>query len=155
MGSCNLCGQVFLINSWLKMHIISKHQTNHKTSLSLAPYGVCSSFVSSGTTEGVWIGDLFEKHEYVFSGITFVSFFSRGYTRAYRCICRKLFFSTWQSNEHKQITCGTQEVAAERICWRDPMVRKPRLLKSTSLSCGMWRTSTSSSTNLSMWLARP
>ena len=64
-------------------------------------------------------------------------------------------FNTWLSNEHKQITCGTQAVAAERMRWRDPMVRKPRLLKSPSLRWGMWRTSTSSSTNLSMWLARP
>ena len=27
-GSCKLCGKDFSIDSWLKMHIISKHQTN-------------------------------------------------------------------------------------------------------------------------------
>ena len=51
----------------------------------------------------------------------------------------RTFFNTWLSNEHKQITCGTQAVAAERMRWRDPMVRKPRLLKSTSLSWGIWQ----------------
>ena len=82
-----------------------------------------------------------------------VSYFSR--EEEHIVVFVKNLFNTWLSNEHKQITCGTQAVAAERMRWRDPMVRKPRLLKSTSLSCGIWRTSTSSSTNLSMWLARP
>ena len=96
------------------MHIISKHQTNHKNSLSLSPSGVCSSFVSSGTTGGSGLAT-YLRNMSTSSGITFISFFSRGYTRAYCCICRKLF----------------------------------------SLRCDIWRTPTSSSTNLSTWLARP
>ena len=117
----------------------------HKTSLSPSSSftsGVCSASVPSGT--------YVKKHKYDFSGIIFLS-----RRRTYRCICRELFSTHDYQMSTKKITCGTQAVAAERMRWRDPMVTKPRLLRSPSLRWGMWRTSTSSSTNLSMLLARP
>ena len=119
----------------------------HKTSLSPSSSftsGVCSASVPSGTSGGSGLATYVKKHKYDFSGIIFLS-----RRRTYRCICRERFFNTWLSDEHKQITCGTQAVAAERMRWRDPMVTKPRLLRSPSLRWGMWRTSTiKSQTNI-------
>ena len=60
-----------------------------------------------------------------------VSYFSR--EEEHIVVFVKNFFNTWLSNEHKQITCGTQAVAAEGMRCRDPMVTKPRLLRSPSL----------------------
>ena len=87
-GSCKLCGEDFSIDSWLKMHIISKHQTNSQD-LSLSPSssftsGVCSASVPSGTSGG--LATYVKKHKYDFSGIIFLSI-----RRTYRCICRELF----------------------------------------------------------------
>ena len=66
-GSCMLCGEDFSIDSWLKMHIISKHQTNSQH-LSLSPSslftsGVCSASVPSGTSGGSGLATYEKKHK--------------------------------------------------------------------------------------------
>ena len=56
-SSCKLCGKYFSMDSWLKMHIIFKHQSIHKTSLSPSSSftsGVCSESVPSCTSGGLW-----------------------------------------------------------------------------------------------------
>ena len=63
-GSCKLCGKDFSIDSWLKMHIISKHQTDSQDlSLSFFLVHIWSLFSIRPLRhlQGVWIGDLCEE----------------------------------------------------------------------------------------------
>ena len=63
-GSCKLCGEDFSIDSWLKMHIISKHQTNsQQLSLSFFLVHIWSLFSICPLRHlwGVWIADLCEE----------------------------------------------------------------------------------------------
>ena len=60
-GSCKLCGQDFSIDSWLKMHIISKYQSNSQD-LALSFFLVLWSLFSIlRHLRGVWIGDLWKE----------------------------------------------------------------------------------------------
>ena len=88
-GSCKLCGKDFSIGSWVKMHIISKHQTDSQDlSLSFFLVHIWSLFSIRPLwhLREVWIGDLCEKYKYDFSGIIFLS-----RRRTHCCICRELF----------------------------------------------------------------
>ena len=59
--SCKLCGQDFSIDSWLKMHIISKYQSNSQD-LALSFFLVLWSLFSIlRHLRGVWIGDLWKE----------------------------------------------------------------------------------------------